>query len=90
VTNPVLSLSSSGIRIFQYAFSMTNNVKYLLIAISERLLLISGMGYTGVLVTEFIPRKSVQNLYFGPPSGDFFGTRVTGAAHSDEQGVMTP
>jgi hypothetical protein len=50
----------------------------------------SGMGYTGVIVTEFKPRKSVQNLCFGVPSGDFMGTKITGAAHGDEQRVMTP
>jgi hypothetical protein len=53
--NPILSLSSSLIGMFQYAFSISNMVKYLLPAISERLLLISGMGYTGVIVTEFKP-----------------------------------
>jgi hypothetical protein len=68
---------------------MSSRVKYLLQAMSERLHLISGMGYTGVIVIKFNPRKSVQNLYFGTPSEDFLGTRITGAAHSDEQGVIT-
>jgi hypothetical protein len=81
---------SSRMGMFQYAFSMSNNIKYLLSAMSERLLLMSGMGYTGVIVTEFNPRKSVQNLYFGVPSGDFLGTRIKRAAQGDAQGVMTP
>jgi hypothetical protein len=47
--NPVLSLSS--VISIQYAFSMSNSVKYLFHAISDRLLLISGMGYTRVIAT---------------------------------------
>ena len=50
----------------------------------------SGIGYTGIDVTEFKPLKSVQNLYLGVPSADFFGTNMTGATHSDAQGVMIP
>jgi len=40
-------------------------------------------------VTEFKPLKSVQNLYLGVPSADFFSTNTRGAAYGDNQGVMT-
>ena len=41
-------------------------------------------------VTEFKPLKSVQNLYLGVPSADFFSTNIRGAAYGDDQGLMTP
>jgi hypothetical protein len=40
---------------FQYAFSMSNRVKYFIPAMSEGLLLLSGMGKTGKEVAEFSP-----------------------------------
>jgi hypothetical protein len=50
----------------------------------------TGMGESGMDVTEFKPLKSVKNLYLGVPSAAFFSTNMRGAAYGDDQGVMTP
>jgi len=43
----------------------------------------TGSGYGSNFVAALSALKSTQNLYFGFPSGVFFGTRIAGANHAE-------